>query len=97
MLINASKREEEDGLRRENGGEGYATRGGLPGTRNEFIKGKERRAFPRFSPRRSEILWKFFFSPCLSDTGSSVRARVALVQFLCDSVGCEMSLLIHII
>jgi hypothetical protein len=26
-----------------------------------------------------------------------VRARVALVQFLCDSVGCEMSLLIHII
>jgi hypothetical protein len=51
----------------------------------------------RFCPRRSEILWKFFFSPRLSDTGSSVRARAASVQLLFYSVFCEMSLLIHTI
>lgn len=44
MLINASKREEEGVM-------GYAAGGGLLGTRNEFIKGKERRTFPPGSLR----------------------------------------------
>jgi hypothetical protein len=46
MLINASKMEEEDGLRKKMGERGCVCREGLLGTRNEFIKGDEGRNFP---------------------------------------------------
>jgi hypothetical protein len=47
MLINASKMEEEDGLRKKMGRDGGCFRQrGLLGTRNEFIKGNEGRNFP---------------------------------------------------
>jgi hypothetical protein len=66
MLINASKREEENGLRRENRGwVGCATEGGLLETRNEFIKGKERRNF-RLHSLREEMRFYGNSSPLLA-------------------------------
>lgn len=93
MLINANKREEEeDGLRRENGeGVGCSSWRGLLGTRNEFIKGNERRNFPLESLREEMRFYgNSSISPRLSDTSTSVLATVASVHFLCDSVSYKI-------
>jgi hypothetical protein len=69
MLINANKREEEeeeedeeDGLRRENGG-GSGVLELKRVTRDEkriYKRERTEKLSSRVSPRRNEILWKFF-------------------------------------